>query len=235
VSDPAERRKPRRSAFEVAWAALYELFYFLLKSLTVMLFRPLFRVRRARGGRELPEGGVLVCANHQSYLDPAMVQLPIRRRLVFVMTNDFYSIPLARSFFRLLGAVPVAPGTRSTRASMTRAVALLRLGRAVVVFPEGRISPPNVLGRAQRGVAVLARRAGVPVVPVAVSGSARAWPKGARRFGVADVRVVVGEPLRYEGTPTRESDQEFVDRVSGEIGRLWRSLPGGLRRTPASP
>jgi 1-acyl-sn-glycerol-3-phosphate acyltransferase len=224
------RRRPR-SAFEVAWAALYELFYFLLECLTRMLFRPLFLVRRVRGSGTLPPGGVLVCANHQSYLDPAFVQLAVSRRLTFLMTTDFYDVPLARSFFMLCGAVPVAPGTRGARASVRRARSLLRLGRAVVVFPEGRISPPGTLGRLHRGVAVLAREAGVPVVPVAVAGSARAWPKGGRRFRRADVRVAVGAPFAYEGPDAREGEAAFLGRLEREVAALWASIPGPTRGT----
>jgi 1-acyl-sn-glycerol-3-phosphate acyltransferase len=223
----ATARAVRGSAFAATWRALYELFYFLLECLTRILFRPLFRIRRVGGDADLPAGGVLVCANHQSYLDPAMVQLALRRRLVFLMTSEFYEVPVARSVFMLLGAVPVERGRRMARASVIRVAALLRLGRAVAVFPEGRISPPGVLGPAQRGIAVLARRGRAPVVPVAVGGSARAWPKGRRWLRSADVRVAIGSPRRYEGEVSKEVDQAFADRVRDDIAALWDALPGG--------
>jgi 1-acyl-sn-glycerol-3-phosphate acyltransferase len=221
---PVFRHRPW-SAFEVAWSALYE------------LFRPLFRVRRVGGSGAVPAGGVLLCANHQSYLDPAFVQLVVARRLTFLMTTDFYEVPLARGFYRLCGAVPVESGTRRASASIRRARALIRLGRAVVVFPEGRISPPGALGRLQRGVAVLARTARVPVVPVAIDGSARAWPKGARRFHRADVRVAVGEPFLYEGPATREGEHAFVERLSARISALWEAIPPArdVRSRPPLP
>ena len=127
---PRSRLRPP-AAFSTAWLALYELFYFLLKCLTRMLFRPLFRVRRVGPERELPPGGVIVCANHQSYLDPAMIGLIVRRRMTFVMTEAFYRVPLARSFFMLVGTIPVAMGRRGARASVVRAAAM-QIGRAHV-------------------------------------------------------------------------------------------------------
>jgi 1-acyl-sn-glycerol-3-phosphate acyltransferase len=209
--------------FPAAWGALWESFYFLLKCFARLVLRTLFRVRRVEGPDELPEGGVLVCANHQSYLDPSFVQLALRRRATFVMTDDFYRVPLARWFFELVGAIPV-DRSRRVRGSVVRAAALLRLGRVVAVFPEGKISPPGALGRAQRGIAVLARRGRVPVVPVAVDGGARAWGRGARWMRTSDVRIAVGPPRRYVGPPSRPRDQAFADEVREDIARLWDSI-----------
>ncbi len=142
----------------------------------------------------LPRGGLLLCPNHQSYLDPAFVQLVVPRRVTFVMTNDFYAVPFARGFFRLVGAIPVARGRMAYR-SMRRAAALLRLGRTVlVVFAEGRLSIDGSMHRFQRGIAVLARRGRAPVVPVAIDGSLRAWPRGARWLRRSDVRIALGRP-----------------------------------------
>jgi 1-acyl-sn-glycerol-3-phosphate acyltransferase len=229
----AVARAAGRGAFGVAWRGLYALFYLLLEGFTRIVFRPLFRIRRVGPAHDLPAGGVLVCPNHQSYLDPAMVQLVLRRRVVFVMTNDFYAIPLARWFFMLLGAVPLERGRRS-RESVVRAAALLRLGRAVAVFPEGRLSPPGTLGPAQRGIAVVARRGRAPVVPMAIAGSARAWPRGAGWLRTANVRVAVGEPRTYVGPPSRENDQALADAIGADIARLWSGIPGP-RRADAYP
>ena len=133
---------------------------------TSLLFRSLFHVRRieppprAHKWDALPDETVLLCPNHQSYLDPAFVQLIFNRRVLFVMTDAFYRKKAANVFFRLVGALPVAKG-RMTWSTMRRAIALLRCGRSLVVFPEGRLSTDGELSPAQRGVAVIARRAGV--------------------------------------------------------------------------
>ena len=222
--NPLRRFLASRGAFARAWAALYELFYRGLESATRLLFRPLFRVRRVGARRPLPAGGVILCPNHQSYLDPAFVQLVTRRRLTFVMTNAFYRVPGANGFFRIVGAIPVAPG-RLAWGSVRRAVALLRRGAALVVFPEGRLSTTGSLGRAQRGVAVLARKGRAPVVPVAIEGSMQAWPKGARWLRRADVRIAFGAPLPAGDATQRDGDQAFADRVLERIADLRASIP----------
>lgn len=207
-----------------AWRWAYEVGYRGVEALTRLLFRPLFRVRRAGPTPPLPAGGVLLCPNHQSYLDPVFVQLVVPRRVTFVMTNDFYAARAARPFFRLVGAIPVAPG-RMAWTSMRRAAALLRLGRTVVVFPEGRLSLDGSTHRFQRGIGLLARRARVPVVPVAIEGSRRAWPKGARWWRRADVRLAWGEPRVHTSSADREGDQAFADEIRRDVDRLRRRLP----------
>jgi len=210
--------------FDRAWRGLYEVIYRGIESLARLLFRPLFRVRRVGLASPLPARGVLLCPNHQSYLDPALVQLVVRRHLMFVMTNDFYAVPFARGFFRLVGAIPVARGRMAYR-SMRRAAALLRLGRTVVVFPEGRLSLDGSLHRFQRGIGLLARRGRAPVVPVAIDGSLQAWPRGAHWLRRSDVRIALGPAIAHDGPPTRDGDQAFADGVAAAVAGLRAALP----------
>ena len=142
-----------------AWRLAYEAGYACLRGVTALIFGPFFRVRRIGPPPPLPEGGVVLCPNHASYLDPAFVQLCMPRRVTFVMTNDFYANRWGRWFFGLVGAVPVGPG-RQARAGLRRAIALARRGHAVVLFPEGRLSRDGTMHRGQRGIAILARRDG---------------------------------------------------------------------------
>lgn len=207
-----------------AWARLYALCYAVFASGVFVFLRVVLRVRRTRPLPALPrEGGLLVCPNHESYLDPAFVQVVFPRRVVFVMTNDFYRVKSATWFFRLVGAMPVAPG-RMAYATMRRAAALLRLGAAVVVFPEGRLSVDGHLNPFQRGVAMLVRRARVPVVPVAIAGSRKAWPKGATWLRRSDVRLAIGEPFR-RADDDRDRDLEFAERMQREVAALKAGIP----------
>ena len=207
-----------------AWHGLYEFFYAGLKGGTALLFRPLFRARVIGRRPHLPRGGVLLCPNHQSYLDPAFIQLVTPRRVMFVMTNAFYASRYARWFFRLVGALPVGSG-RLALTTTRRAAALLRLGHALVVFPEGKLSLDGALNPAQRGIALLARKGRVPVVPMAIEGSRNAWPRGAKWLRRADVRVAFGDALACEPRGGRIADQRFADEVLARIAELKRRLP----------
>jgi 1-acyl-sn-glycerol-3-phosphate acyltransferase len=228
VSDRVASRAKRSPAttFPLArlWRTLYEVIYLGIESVTRLLFRPLFRVRLVGPPLARLRGGVVLCPNHQSYLDPALLQLVVPRRVTFLMTNDFYAVPGARGFFRLVGALPMARG-RMAWASLRRAAALLRLGAAVVVFPEGRLSPDGRVQEFQRGIGALARRGRAPVVPVAIDGSIRAWPKSAKWLRCGDVRIAVGAPIDPPGAGGRAADEAFSDAVRTAVVALKATLP----------
>jgi 1-acyl-sn-glycerol-3-phosphate acyltransferase len=135
------------------------------------------------------------------------------------MTDRFYRLLPTKVFFLLVGAIAVGAG-RTSWGGMRRAAAILRRGGVLVIFPEGRLSEDGALQSAQRGIASLARRGRASVVPVAIEGSLRAWPRGARWLRRSDVRVAYGAALEWTGEPSREADQAFADRVLGEVAAL---------------
>jgi 1-acyl-sn-glycerol-3-phosphate acyltransferase len=207
------------------WKPSYELVYQCLKVAAMLIFGPAWRVRRVGRRAHAPRGGVLLCPNHASYLDPAFVQMCVRRRLVFVMTENFYQLRRWRWFFRLVSAVSIGRG-RKARKGLRRAMALVRRGHALVVFPEGRLTEDGSLSRGQRGVGRLARLLDVPVIPVGIAGARNAWGKGQARPGKARVRVAFGRPVRWhDAVPgdERASEQAFVDRVMVAIAhtKAW--------------
>ena len=212
----------RPGAISRFWQPAYEAGYQCLKGAVTFILGPVYRVRRVGPPPRLPEGGVVLCPNHASYLDPGFVQILLRRRLVFVMTDDFYQSPWGRWFFHLVGAVPVGRG-RQARKGLRRAIAHVKRGHAIVVFPEGRLTRDGHLGRGQRGVGVLARRTGAPIYPVGIAGAIHAWSRGSKRPGRARVRVAFGSPMRWsdsEDMRQREAEQAFADRLMNEIAAV---------------
>ena len=223
------QRLNRPDLLGLLWRPAYEFGYACLRAITALVFGPIFRVHTVGAPPRLPRGGVILCPNHASYLDPAFVQLCLARRVTFVMTNDFYANRWGRWFFQLVGAVPVGRG-RLARRGLRRAIALLRRGHAVVVFPEGRLSRDGTMHHAQRGVAIMARRARAPIFPVAIAGSMRAWRRGACRPRRANVRVAFApRPMRWSGEPGRGAQQAFADAVMRSIEALYAKL---LDRAP---
>jgi 1-acyl-sn-glycerol-3-phosphate acyltransferase len=139
----------------------------------------------------------------------------MRRRVVFVMTNNFYRRRWGRWFFRLVGAIPVGTG-RLAREGLERAVVLLRGGGAIGIFPEGRLSRNGELGPPQRGVAVLARMGGAQVLPLGIYGNRRAWPRGAKWLRRADVCVAFGSPIAPPPSQPpvgRAEEQAYAERI----------------------
>jgi 1-acyl-sn-glycerol-3-phosphate acyltransferase len=217
------------------WRSAYEAGYMLLCALVLLLFRPLFGVRRVGPPPRLPPGGVLLCANHTSYLDPAFLQLGLRRRITFLMTNEFYARPAAHWFFALVGAIPMSAG-RMGHAGLRRAAAHLKRGHVVALFPEGRLSRDGRPGAAHRGVGFLARRTGALVVPAGIRGAFAVWPRGAGWFRQGSVRVLFGPALAWEaqaGLEPKEQERAFARQVMGRISALVG--PGAPAESPRPP
>ena len=216
------------------WDAVYELGYGTLRVFVLLFFRPLFLIRRVGPEPELPPGPVIVCANHSSYFDPVFLQLLIRRRIVFMMTNDFYAKASGRWFFWAARAIPVATGRRA-KVGLERALGQLRRGRIVGIFPEGRLSPDGSIGRPQRGVSLLARMGRAPVLPAGIFGNHRTWPRGAVWGRRSDVRVAFGPLLDPPGAtpPGREAERAFARRIMAAIAEAReRARSGGHSQVP---
>jgi len=168
--------------------------YRFLRATAGPLVRAYFRVL-VEGAHLVPRGDACIIApNHQSYLDPIVVGATCPRPVHFMMVRAFWRRPAIGWASRHLGAFPVEEG-RILPGTLRRALALLEAGSVVGVFPEGRISPDGRVGTGLPGIGHLALRAGVPIVPVGIAGTRRAFPKG--RIVPLPLRVEVryGEPV----------------------------------------
>ena|SRR5215218_2996712 len=190
--------------------------YLLIGLLTYLPVRLLFRLR-ARGLENVPaEGGAVLAANHTSNLDPWPLGLPLfpRRWLRFMAKSELWWSPL-RYVLAAAGAFPVRRGERDDEAIET-AVQLARGGEIVVMFPEGTRRRKGLRkkheARAHSGAARIARDAGVPLVPAAISGTDRL-----SRLG--PFRVVYGEPVEVGDDP-----RETTDRLMAAIDSLKATL-----------
>lgn len=133
---------------------------------------------RQRVAKALPDGGVIVIANHTSYADGFLLALVCRRMgrsLRLLATSGLFRIPLVGRLARRVGFIPVQRGTATAGAALEPAIDALALGEAVGLFPEGRTTrhPGQWPERARTGVVRLAVRSGAPVVPVALVGAHR--------------------------------------------------------------
>lgn len=150
----------------------YESCYWL--SASVMTFG--FSLR-TEGHEHVPrKGPVLLIANHQSYIDPILVGLAVRRHPVFLARQSlFRHRPLAR-LMRSLHAVPVNQ-EGFAREGLQKIFEQLRAGRVVGVFPEGERTGHGRMSPLRPGIHLLIKRMAMPVVPVGISGAYDAWPR----------------------------------------------------------
>lgn len=173
------------------------------------------------GREKVPaEGGVIVAANHVSYLDIPIVGCALARRADFLAKAELFRNPLVGWLFRRLGGVPIRRGglDRSALAEVQRRLAQ---GRLVVMYPEGTRSPDGRLRDAKPGIGMLVARTGAPVVPAYVAGTAEAWPPGAWWLRCRPITVIFGDPMTWAG-PRAGGDEDDVtkrryQRISDDI------------------
>jgi 1-acyl-sn-glycerol-3-phosphate acyltransferase len=172
--------------------------------------------RLGRYGREhVPsEGGVILAANHKSFLDPFAIACCVRRPVYFVAKRELFDRRWQGWLLNALGAFPIRRG-ESDEESIETAKAIVRRGDVVVIFPEGtRIRQADELGRPKRGVGRMVLETGAPVVPIAVTGTDRA--RRGWRIRPVKVRVRFGPALRYPSVETASP------RLAGAVtDRIW--------------
>src|SRR3954471_8289938 len=140
-------------------------------------------------------GGALVVCNHQSYLDPVVLSAKVRRPLCFMGKKELFEGPPACTrLLRALGAFPVHQGQRDLHA-VREAIARLRAGQLVNIFPEGARTPDGEIGKIQEGIALIDRYAQVPLVPAVIAGAYAAWPIHRRFPRPWPIRVHFGPPM----------------------------------------
>ena len=170
------------------------------------------------------DGGVLLLSNHQSNLDPVMVGVQLRRPVSFLAKSELFKPWGFRWLIRNLGAFPVRQGAGDVGA-VRETIARLKEGRLLTVFPEGSRTHDGELMPLQTGFALIVRRAGVPIVPVAIEGTFAAWPRGQLLPRMAPVRVSFGRPLDVSDC----KPAEIVDRVDAALRTLMADLRDRIR------
>jgi len=129
---------------------------------------PLLGRWRVTGRENIPKtGGVILAPNHVSYADPPVVGAAVSRRVRFMAKSELFRIPALGTIIRNVGAFPVKQAT-ADRSALRKAIELLETGEVVCIFPEGTRSLGGTLLKAELGIAMIAVKAKVPIVPIAL-------------------------------------------------------------------
>ncbi len=153
---------------------------------------------QCRGLKNVPRsGGGLVLVNHQSFLDPMLVGLPLQRPVSYLARDTLFPIPFIGWALRQTYVMPINRDAAST-ASIREALRRMEHGFLVGIFPEGTRCVDGEVGDFKPGFVTLIRRVNLPVYPVGIAGAHEAMPRGALRFLPRQVRIVFGEPLKRE-------------------------------------
>jgi 1-acyl-sn-glycerol-3-phosphate acyltransferase len=194
------------------------------------------RVRVLAPCRLPAAGPAILVSNHISHMDPALIQSGCRQRqLSWMMTRDFYDLPLAGPLFRMVRAIPVSTSGRDVSA-LRAAMRGLEEGRIIGIFPEGRIGRSGQMLEFQTGVALIAMRSGVPVFPAALSTAARVTSFWEATLQPQEVQLAFGDPVHLGSDTSREAVQAATDDLRRRISGLLESLTpagSGLPRASA--
>lgn len=184
---------------------------------------------RVEGLEQVPAGPVVFIANHRSNFDIPVLWLALGRPVRFIAKRELARVPFFGWAMVLLGHPVVDRGkSEQARETMAGAVEKIREGASILVFAEGTRGTPELIarervGRFKKGGIILAIRAGVPLVPVAIAGTETVMPKRSFRIRPAGVRVAIGPPI-----DTRDCTDDDRDRLAAELrGWIYTALGPG--------
>ncbi|HEY7420217.1 MAG TPA: lysophospholipid acyltransferase family protein [Ktedonobacteraceae bacterium] len=194
----------------------------LLRNAVIVIFAIAAHMH-IRGRHNVPKKGpYIIASNHLSWVDIPLIPAYISGKVVYMAKEEAFLGKLSW-LVRFLGAFPVKRG-EADRQAIRAANEQLKKGRILVIFPEGHRSETHTLGKIHSGLGMIALRAGVPVVPVAVSGSENLLKK----FGT-HVTVTYGEPVVFKPKGNKITREDIDDATSDIMRRIATMLPPSYR------
>jgi 1-acyl-sn-glycerol-3-phosphate acyltransferase len=186
--------------------------FYIGRFFSYIIFKTLYRLKIFRRA-ELPEGGFIIAANHNSLADPPLIGASFRRPVYFMAKKELFEIPLFGDLINSTNAFPVKRG-KPDRDSIRKAVSMLKAGKIILVFPEGT---RKAKGQAQRGISLLAHKAGVPVVPSRIINNSDF-------IKFRQLKYIVGKPMKFGCPPDKRAAsreyKDFASRIMQEIYSL---------------
>lgn len=232
-SRPPKQRAPRVRT--CVW--LRDLTYRWTQGMISLVGVAFWRLRTHHAAKWPLKGGALLCANHQSYLDPPLIGSCCPRRMNYLARKTLFDFWPLGWLIRWYEAIPLERDGLGI-GGLKEALKRLQAGELVLIFPEGTRSEDGELQPLQPGFVALARRGRVPIVTVAIDGAFDVWSRRRRLPGLAPINIVVGDSISQE-TMQSCSDEELVALVARGIKSAFEQArqyrrQGGERCQPMS-
>ena len=194
----------------------------------VMFFVRCVGVRvHVKGLERIPPGPCIFAANHTSSADAPAVVWSTPRRVAILLKRSLFRYPIAGQAFRLAQFIPVDRFDRdSAIVSIEKATEAIRAGQSFLIYPEGTRSSDGRLQELKKGTAVMAIKAGVPIVPIACSGAHRVMEKRKLYIKPGDILVEFLAPI--------DASQYTFEQRDALTTRLHDELAAGLPRDQRS-
>ncbi len=190
-------------------------FYSFARVIIGFIYTVIFHAK-ARGTENFPtDTHCIIISNHISAWDPLTIAKFYKVSEVhFIAKDSLFKIPVLRLILRGLHAFPVSRG-ETDMSAMRTSMQVLRDGHVLGIFPEGHRQPSGQVGKIETGVAVMALKSNVPMVPVMISGKYRPFGK---------LRMAVGKPIPLDDLRARRADTETLEEVKARVRASLEAL-----------
>ena len=196
--------------------------YLLGYSLSKAIAKTFFNYRVIGAENIIENGPCIIAANHCSYLDPPLVGIAFRRGIHYLARKSLFEWPFLGPIFPRLNVIPVEQ-KNAYRSARMGAIRVVREGGAVLIFPEGTRSPDGNLQRGQPGIGMIAAKTGAPVLPIWISGSFEAMPRGGSKHWVKTATIVelsIGQRMKFERRGNRNDYPYIAESIMNAIKDL---------------
>lgn len=190
-------------------------FVFLFSRFFLRLGLKIWNRFRVIGSENMPaQGGVIIASNHASFMDPPIVGCGLMHRYVRFMARDtLFQNRIGQWWFENVGVVSL-DRNRGDIAAFKAAIALLKAGGALCLFPEGTRTLDGSLQKPKSGIGFLIMKAEVPVLPVYIEGSFKAFPKGAKGIRPAKITARYGALISQDEFKKLGSGKDIYEKAA---------------------
>jgi len=173
-------------------------------------------------GREnIPiKGAFMLISNHQSYLDPILCGVPLKRHLHFLARDSLFANRFFGGLISSVNTIPVRRG-KPDLSAMKKIIGKLKEGNGVCLFPEGTRSSNGKITPFKAGFGLLCRRGEATVVPVVIDGAFECWPRHKKIFSPGRIEVYYGKALTAERVK-KMSDMELAEALTKTLRRMQK-------------
>ena len=191
---------------------VHSISYGTVKIIVKIIVKVIFRVK-IEGMENIPKiGGVMFASNHLSFFDPPTVAAVSPRYVHFLAKEELFKGPIFSTIMRWMLAFPVKRGA-SDRQAVRKSIETLTSGNVLLIFPEGTRKTGGSLVRIERGIGLIALKAGVPIIPIYIQGKYKLF---------RSVTIKFGKPFYVAQNPI--SDQNKRVDTDDAVHMIWSRM-----------